>query len=143
MPGCQARWKSRNDFVLEPFRPELGLEVAYDTSGDRFRHMAQFRRCVLYNAPQDCTYAQREVFHHGADAIFAGALSFLGVPTYSLSRRSPGEDRRSDRACTPGIRVFLRRFASLQDYFFRRLYSNAIQIEDLPLCSTSNIVPGQ
>jgi hypothetical protein len=29
--------------------------------GDRFRHMAQFRRWRVDKAPADCTYAQLEV----------------------------------------------------------------------------------
>ena len=45
MPGGQSRWSQGKDLSWEPLRPELVVEVAYDhMQGDRFRHMAQFRR---------------------------------------------------------------------------------------------------
>jgi len=45
-----------------PLRPELVVEVAYEhMQGDRFRHMAQFRRWRTDKNPGQCTYAQLEV----------------------------------------------------------------------------------
>jgi ATP-dependent DNA ligase len=62
MPGAQSRWSAGKDLSWEPLRPELVLEVAYEhMQGDRFRHMAQFRRWRSDKPPQDCTYAQLEV----------------------------------------------------------------------------------
>jgi len=62
MPGGQSRWSQEKDLSWEPLRPELILEVAYEhMQGDRFRHMAQFRRWRIDKKPSDCTYAQLEV----------------------------------------------------------------------------------
>jgi ATP-dependent DNA ligase len=62
MPGAQSRWSAGKDLSWEALRPELVLEVAYEhMQGDRFRHMAQFRRWRTDKSPQDCTYAQLEV----------------------------------------------------------------------------------
>ena len=62
MPGGQSRWSQGKDLSWEPLRPELVVEVAYEhMQGDRFRHMAQFRRWRTDKKPQDCTYAQLEV----------------------------------------------------------------------------------
>jgi len=62
MPGAQSRWSQGKDLSWQPLRPELVLEVAYEhMQGDRFRHMAQFRRWRLDKNPTDCTYAQLEV----------------------------------------------------------------------------------
>jgi ATP-dependent DNA ligase len=62
MPGGQSRWSQGKDLSWEPLRPELVVEVAYEhMQGDRFRHMAQFRRWRLDKRPRDCTYAQLEV----------------------------------------------------------------------------------
>lgn len=62
MPGGQSRWSQGKDLSWEPLRPELVVEVAYEhMQGDRFRHMAQFRRWRLDKKPEDCTYAQLEV----------------------------------------------------------------------------------
>jgi ATP-dependent DNA ligase len=62
MPGGQSRWSAGKDLSWEPLRPELVVEVAYEhMQGDRFRHMAQFRRWRTDKAPRDCTYAQLEV----------------------------------------------------------------------------------
>lgn len=62
MPGGQSRWSQGKDLSWEPLRPELVVEVAYEhMQGDRFRHMAQFRRWRTDKRPQDCTYAQLEV----------------------------------------------------------------------------------
>jgi ATP-dependent DNA ligase len=62
MPGGQSRWSQGKDLSWEPVRPELVVEVAYEhMQGDRFRHMAQFRRWRTDKTPSDCTYAQLEV----------------------------------------------------------------------------------
>jgi ATP-dependent DNA ligase len=61
-PGAQSRWSAGKDLSWEPLRPELVVEVAYDhMQGDRFRHIAQFRRWRDDKKPKDCTYAQLEV----------------------------------------------------------------------------------
>jgi ATP-dependent DNA ligase len=62
MPGGQSRWSQGKDLSWEPLRPELVVEVAYEhMQGDRFRHMAHFRRWRTDKKPSDCTYAQLEV----------------------------------------------------------------------------------
>jgi ATP-dependent DNA ligase len=62
MPGGQSRWSAGKDLSWEAVRPELVVEVAYEhMQGDRFRHMAHFRRWRVDKAPRDCTYAQLEV----------------------------------------------------------------------------------
>lgn len=62
VPGGQSRWSQGKDLSWEPLRPELVVEVAYEhMQGDRFRHMAQFRRWRSDKVPKDCTYAQLEV----------------------------------------------------------------------------------
>ena len=62
MPGGQSRWSQGKDLSWEPLRPELVLEVAYEhMQGDRFRHMAQFRRWRADKPTAECTYAQLEV----------------------------------------------------------------------------------
>lgn len=73
MPGGQSRWSAGKDLSWEPVRPELVVEVAYEhMQGDRFRHMAQFRRWRVDKAPQECTYAQlEEVPAQELRAIFA------------------------------------------------------------------------
>src|SRR5213078_1964026 len=61
-PGAQSRWSAGKDLSWEPLRPELVVEVAYDhMQGDRFRHIAQFRRWRSDKKPTDCTYAQLEI----------------------------------------------------------------------------------
>ena len=61
MPGAQSRWSQGKDLSWEPVRAELVVEVAYEhMQGDRFRHMAHFRRWRTDKAPADCTYAQLE-----------------------------------------------------------------------------------
>lgn len=71
-PGAQSRWSAGKDLSWEPIRPELVLEVAYDhMQGDRFRHIAQFRRWRQDKTPKDCTYAQLEVVPpHEIEKIF-------------------------------------------------------------------------
>jgi ATP-dependent DNA ligase len=62
MPGAQSRWSQGKDLSWEPLRPELVVEVAYEhMQGDRFRHMAHFRRWRTDKCPSQCTYAQLEV----------------------------------------------------------------------------------
>jgi ATP-dependent DNA ligase len=62
MPGGQSRWSQGKDLSWELLRPELVVEVAYEhMQGDRFRHMAQFRRWRIDKQPKDCTYAKLEV----------------------------------------------------------------------------------
>jgi ATP-dependent DNA ligase len=62
MPGGQSRWSQGKDLSWEPLRPELVVEVSYEhMQGDRFRHMAHFRRWRTDKPPVDCTYAQLEV----------------------------------------------------------------------------------
>jgi len=62
MPGGQSRWSQGKDASWEPLRPELVVQVAYDhMQGNRFRHIAQFRRWRPDKKPEDCTYEQLEV----------------------------------------------------------------------------------
>jgi ATP-dependent DNA ligase len=62
MPGGQSRWSQGKDLSWEPLRPELVVEVAYEhMQGNRFRHMAHFRRWRDDKSPSDCTYEQLEV----------------------------------------------------------------------------------
>ena len=72
MPGGQSRWSQGKDLSWEPLRPELVVEVAYEhMQGNRFRHMAHFRRWRTDKRPVDCTYAQLEVVPpHELAAIF-------------------------------------------------------------------------
>jgi ATP-dependent DNA ligase len=73
MPGGQSRWSQGKDLSWEPLRAELVAEVAYEhMQGDRFRHLAQFRRWRSDKKPTDCTYAQLEVVPpHELKEIFA------------------------------------------------------------------------
>ena len=62
MPGGQSRWNAGKDLSWEPVRIELVVEVAYEhMQGDRFRHLAHFRRWRPDKPPKDCTYEQLEV----------------------------------------------------------------------------------
>jgi len=62
MPGAKSRWTGKKDLSWELLRPELVVEVAYEhMQGDRFRHMAHFRRWRTDKRPMDCTYEQLEV----------------------------------------------------------------------------------
>ena len=62
IPGGQSRWSQGKDLAWEPLRPERVVEVAYEhMQGDRFRHMAQFRRWRPDKPAEQCTYAQLEV----------------------------------------------------------------------------------
>lgn len=73
MPGGQSRWSQGKDLSWEPLRPELVVEVAYEhMQGNRFRHMAHFRRWRVDKKPVDCTYQQLEVVPpHELMAIFS------------------------------------------------------------------------
>jgi ATP-dependent DNA ligase len=75
MPGGQSRWSQGKDLSWEPLRAELVVEVAYEhMQGDRFRHMAQFRRWRPDRQPSDCTYSQLEVIAPlELTEIFAGS----------------------------------------------------------------------
>jgi ATP-dependent DNA ligase len=62
MPGGKSRWTGKKDLSWVALRPELVVEVAYEhMQGDRFRHMAQFRRWRTDKPPRACTYEQLEV----------------------------------------------------------------------------------
>jgi ATP-dependent DNA ligase len=62
LPGGQSRWNAGKDLSWEPIRIELVVEVAYEhMQGDRFRHLAHFRRWRPDKPPKDCTYEQLEV----------------------------------------------------------------------------------
>ncbi len=59
MPGAKSRWSGNKDLSWELLRPELVVEVAYEhMQGDRFRHMAQFRRWRTDKPASACTYEQ-------------------------------------------------------------------------------------
>jgi len=60
-PGQSSRWSQGKDLSWEPLRAELVVEVAYDhRQGDRFRHIAQFRRWRNDKRPEACTLDQLE-----------------------------------------------------------------------------------
>jgi ATP-dependent DNA ligase len=62
MPGGQSRWNSGKDLSWQPLRTELVAEVAYEhMQGDRFRHLAHFRRWRPDKPTSQCTYEQLEV----------------------------------------------------------------------------------
>ena len=74
MPGAASRWNTGKDLSWVALRPELVVEVAYEhMQGDRFRHLAHFRRWRTDKRPAECTYAQLEVVApQELMAIFAG-----------------------------------------------------------------------
>ncbi len=62
MPGGKSRWTGGKDLSWNLLRPQLVVEVAYEhMQGDRFRHLAHFRRWRTDKTPGQCTYAQLEV----------------------------------------------------------------------------------
>jgi len=62
MPGGQSRWSAGKDLSWQPLRIALVVEVAYEhMQGDRFRHLAHFRRWRPDKPPEACTYEQLEV----------------------------------------------------------------------------------
>ena len=77
MPGAPSRWNRDKDLSWQPLRPELVVEVAYEhMQGNRFRHLAHFRRWRPDKKPRECTYAQLEVVApQELTAIFAGAAN--------------------------------------------------------------------
>ena len=61
LPGEPSRWSHGKDQSWEPLRPELVVEVAYDyMEGQRFRHVAHFRRWRPDRDPTSCTFEQLE-----------------------------------------------------------------------------------
>jgi ATP-dependent DNA ligase len=59
LPGEPSRWSAGKDQSWEPLRPELVVEVAYDyMEGNRFRHVAHFRRWRPDRTPGSCTFDQ-------------------------------------------------------------------------------------
>jgi ATP-dependent DNA ligase len=76
LPGGQSRWSQGKALSWVALRPELVVEVAYEhMQGDRFRHMAQFRRWRQDKRPEDCTFAQLEIVPpQELDAIFRQEL---------------------------------------------------------------------
>lgn len=61
VPGAVSRWTGKRDLRWEPLRPELVVEVAYESmEGDRIRHTARFVRWRPDREPRSCTYAQLE-----------------------------------------------------------------------------------
>ena len=73
LPGASSRWNRGKDLSWEPVRAARVCEVAYDhMQGDRFRHLAHFRRWRPDKRPRDCTYEQLEVVPpHELSALFA------------------------------------------------------------------------
>lgn len=62
MPGAPSRWNRDKELSWVALRPELVVEVAYEhMQGDRFRHLAHFRRWRSDKEPARCTYEQLEV----------------------------------------------------------------------------------
>jgi ATP-dependent DNA ligase len=61
VPGEVSRWTGKRNLSWEPLRPELVVEVAYESmEGDRIRHTARFLRWRPDREPRSCTYAQLE-----------------------------------------------------------------------------------
>lgn len=61
VPGGQSRWTGGKDLSWIPLRAVRVAEVGYDhMEGDRFRHVASFKRWRPDREPQSCTYAQLE-----------------------------------------------------------------------------------
>lgn len=57
--GMKNRWNAKKDMSWESLKPELVVEVGYDhMEGDRFRHVAQFRRWRTDRTPESCTFDQ-------------------------------------------------------------------------------------
>jgi ATP-dependent DNA ligase len=61
LPGGQSRWSGTKDLSFVTLEPSLVAEVGYEhMEGDRFRHMAQFKRWRPDREPESCTYEQLE-----------------------------------------------------------------------------------
>lgn len=59
VPGAVSRWTGNKDLSWHPLRPELVAEVGYDhMQGDRFRHVASFKRWRPDRDASSCTYEQ-------------------------------------------------------------------------------------
>jgi ATP-dependent DNA ligase len=59
LPGAVSRWNAKKDLSFVALRPELVCEVGYDhMEGNRFRHVAQFRRWRPDREPETCGYGQ-------------------------------------------------------------------------------------
>lgn len=59
--GMKNRWNAHKDMSWESLRPELVVEVAYDhMEGNRFRHVARFKRWREDRRPDSCTFEQLE-----------------------------------------------------------------------------------
>ncbi len=59
VPGAPSRWSGGKDLSWIPLRADLVAEVGYDhMEGDRFRHVASFKRWRPDRAPASCTYTQ-------------------------------------------------------------------------------------
>jgi ATP-dependent DNA ligase len=58
-PGGPSRWSTERSSAWEPLRPELVVEVRYDTiTGGRFRHGTKLLRWRPDKAPRQCTFDQ-------------------------------------------------------------------------------------
>jgi ATP-dependent DNA ligase len=72
VPGAPSRWSGGKDLSWIPLRAELVAEVGYDhMEGDRFRHVASFKRWRPDREPRTCTYDQldRPVQYDLADVL--------------------------------------------------------------------------
>lgn len=59
--GDPSRWNRDKDMSWEPLQPSLVVEVAYDyMEGERFRHVAHFKRWRPDRDPSSCTFDQLE-----------------------------------------------------------------------------------
>jgi ATP-dependent DNA ligase len=59
VPGAPSRWSGGKDLSWIPLRAELVAEVGYDhMEGQRFRHVASFKRWRPDRDPASCTYGQ-------------------------------------------------------------------------------------
>ena len=74
MPGAPSRWNRDKELSWVALRPELVVEVAYEhMQGDRFRHLAHFRRWREDKTPRQCSYEQLEVVApEELQKVFAG-----------------------------------------------------------------------
>ncbi|WP_019145621.1 ATP-dependent DNA ligase [Aeromicrobium massiliense] len=75
LPGGQSRWSGGKDLSFVPLAPTRVLEVGYEhMEGDRFRHLAQFKRWRPDREPTSCTYEQlEEVVSYDLADVLSGA----------------------------------------------------------------------
>jgi ATP-dependent DNA ligase len=75
MPGAISRWSAGKTLEWEPLRPELVVEVAYESmEGDRLRHTARFVRWRPDRDPRSCGYDQLErPVRFDVDRVLSGA----------------------------------------------------------------------